>query len=69
MSDRKMPQTLRLTKTEEKDTSRKAIEINKILIEKGKKPMMESELLHAALKLSLKKIKVDDDGNLYIQDE
>ncbi len=63
---RKM-QNLRLNKFEQEAIRRKSIEINKKLVEKGKAPLKESELLHKILKKAIKKTKLDENSEITIE--
>jgi len=58
MSDH-MAKMLRLTKEEEKTLNKKCIEINKILIMSGGKPVKDSELIHLILNDALKRTKIN----------
>jgi hypothetical protein len=62
-----MPTTLRFTKQEEVELQRKCVELNKLLIMKERPPIRESELAHIILKEKIKDVKVDKDGNIYIE--
>ena len=62
-----MPATLRLNKWEEKVSREKCIEFNKILIKANKMPLKESELMHHLLKMCLDNVKIDDDGEIYLE--
>jgi len=61
-----MPATLRFTKAEEAELHKKCIEINKILINKSKMPIRESELAHKILELTVGCVKVSKEGEIYI---
>lgn len=47
---------LRLKKNEEEMLRKKSIEVNKVLINDNKKPMTESELLHAIIEEGLSRV-------------
>lgn len=61
-----MTSTVRLKQSEKDLLRKKSIELNKILIMNNQRPVTESELVHAALELSLKGIKADKDGNIFL---
>ena len=61
-----MPVSVRLNKDEQKELHKKSIEINKMLIEKEKKPVAESDLAHFVLEKMVKFIKVDKNGEIFI---
>lgn len=62
-----MPTTVRLSKDEEKKIREKCIEINKLLIGANRIPCRESELVHKLLEISLRSVKVDEEGELYLE--
>lgn len=55
---------LRLNKYEQEKIREKSIEINKKLISKNKQPVKESELLHVLLKKTIKKLYVNENGEI-----
>lgn len=55
---------LRLNKYEQETIREKSIEINKKLIAKNKQPVKESELLHIILKKTIKKVYVNENGEI-----
>lgn len=61
-----MPATLRLTQDEQERLRKKAIEINKILINKGKEPIRDSELAHIILEKSISYVKIGSSGEIII---
>ncbi len=61
-----MPTNLRFTKKEENNLRKKCIQINKILIDKNKLPIRESELAHIILDKSITYVKTDSKGEIYI---
>lgn len=61
-----MPATLRLTQKEQEQLRKKAIEINKILIEKRMEPVRDSELAHLILEKSITYVKVGSSGEIII---
>lgn len=64
-----MPTNIRLSKQEQEDLRKKAIEINKLLISKGKEPLKDSEIVHIILEKSITYVKVNKEGELYIEPE
>ena len=55
-----MGKMLRLTDEEEELLRKKAVEINKALINKGMQPVKDSELAHAVLKQAIRSAYVVD---------
>lgn len=66
MRGKKMPASLRLTPFEQEELRKKCVEINKLLIQKGKEPLKDSELAHKILELSTGCVKLTNSGELYI---
>lgn len=64
--DNEMPTNIRLSKEEQKELSEKYLEVNKVLINMGKRPIQESELVHLVLEKSINNIKVSKDGEIYL---
>lgn len=62
-------ENLRLSKNEQEAIRAKSIEINKKLVEKGKAPYKESELIHIILKETIRKLMVDETGEVKIQND
>lgn len=62
-----MADTLRLTKEEQRELTKKCIEINKILIKKELPPIRESELAHKILEKTIRYMKVNKNGELEIE--
>lgn len=58
-----MIKTVRLNKTERNNLHEKVTSINKTLVEMGKLPIKESELIHIILEKSIKNIELDAVGN------
>jgi len=67
MRGQKMPASLRLTKDEQEALRKKSVEINKLLIQKGKEPVKDSELAHKLLELSISYVNVNLSGELYLE--
>ena len=61
-----VPATLRLKEVEQELLRKKCIDINKVLIMNDHPPVSESDLAHLALEMTLKKIKADKEGNIFI---
>ncbi len=61
-----MPATVRLNAEEEKALRNKCIEINKLLIKKEKMPLRESELIHIILEKTIRCVKLDQNGEVFI---
>ena len=61
-----MPATLRLKDTEQELLRKKSIAINKVLIMNDHSPVSESDLAHKALELTLKHLKADKEGNIFL---
>lgn len=64
-----MAKMLRLTDDEEEALRVKAVEINKLLINKGLQPMKDSEIAHAILKECIKKAFIMADGKIRVTGE
>lgn len=61
-----MPESIRLTKVEQKQINSKCIELNKKLMSRDKMPIKESELVHILLEKSISCVRVDENGEIYI---
>jgi hypothetical protein len=61
---KKMATTVRLNDQEQENLRKKAVEINKVLIQKGKQPIRDSELIHIILDKVINWIDVDSAGNI-----
>lgn len=61
-----MPATLRLKDKEQEALRKKCIKINKLLVEKEKKPITESELAHFLLEKSIACVELSDSGELLL---
>lgn len=66
MRNESMPKTVRLTQNEQEKIRKKNIEINKLLVAKDKAPMQESELVHFILEKTISYVKVDKDGEVFL---
>lgn len=67
MRGKKMPASLRLTSEEQESLRKKCVEINKLLIQRGKEPLKDSELAHKILELSTSYVKVNLSGEVYLE--
>lgn len=67
MSFEKMAATLRLTKIEQELLRQKAIEINKLLIKKGRQPVRDSELAHKIIAEAIPKLEVSPEGDIVME--
>ena len=63
-----MAKTVRLSDEEQELIRKKAVMLNKKLMEKHKQPLRDSELVHAVLELALEKIEVSASGELMLND-
>jgi hypothetical protein len=61
-----MAKTVRLSDEEQELIRKKAVILNKKLMDKNKQPLRDSELVHAVIQLALDKIEVGNSGNLII---
>lgn len=68
MGNANMPATLRLSNLEQEALRQKCIEINKLLIKKGRQPLKDSELAHFILDKATNMVQVDADGDLKIEE-
>lgn len=62
-----MPATLRLTNSEQEALRQKCIEINKVLIKKGRQPLRDSELAHYILDKGTSLVNVGVEGDLVFE--
>lgn len=59
-----MVQSVRLSESEQDQIRNKAIEINKLLVRKGRQPLRDSELVHKILDLSMTSLTVTASGDV-----
>lgn len=59
-----MPMTIRLNDKEQEDIRKKAVEINKLLIQKGMQPLKDSELVHIIIEKSISYLEVTAKGEV-----
>jgi len=64
-----MPATLRLSNAEQEALRHKCVEINKLLVKKGRQPLRDSELAHFVLDNATKLVQVTTEGDLKIEAE
>lgn len=64
--DLKMVQSVRLNDQEQEALRKKAVELNKILIQKGQQPIRDSELVHILIEQGIEFIEVGASGNVII---
>lgn len=62
-----MPATIRLNDNEQEKIRIKAVEINKLRLNRGMQPLRDSELVHKLLELSMACVKTGKDGDLYLE--
>lgn len=62
-----MAMTIRLNDWEQEEIRKKAVEINKKLIEKSKQPIRDSQLVHEILEQCIKKVEVTKSGEIVIE--
>lgn len=62
-----MSKTVRLSDAEQEQVRKKAIEINKILINNGKAPLKDSELVHKILEKTMPCVQISKSGEIYIE--
>lgn len=61
-----MVQSVRLNDQEQEMLRKKAVELNKILIQKGQQPLRDSELVHILIEEGLELIEVGASGKAII---
>ncbi len=61
-----MPMTIRLNEEEQDGIRKKAVEINRILIQKGKQPIRDSALVHIIIEQAIDLIEVTSSGDVRI---
>ncbi len=62
-----MVQSVRLNDAEQEKLRRKAVELNKALIQKGQQPVRDSELVHILIEEGIELIEINNSGKLKIQ--
>lgn len=61
-----MAKTVRLSEIEQEKIRKKAVEVNKKLVEQMKQPLKESELLHVIIEQAINRVEVTKSGNIII---
>ncbi|UIJ74334.1 hypothetical protein LXF01_08735 [Acinetobacter sp. SH20PTE14] len=61
-----MVQSVRLNEQEQELLRKKAVELNKVLIQKGQQPLRDSELVHILIEEGLDLIEVGTSGKALI---
>lgn len=59
--------TVRLNDWEREEIRKKAVEINKKMIEKGKQPIRDSQLVHEILEKCIKRVEVTKSGEIVVE--
>ena len=62
----KMVQSVRLNDIEQEKLRKKAVELNKALIQKGQQPVRDSELVHILIEEGIDLIEISNSGKLTI---
>lgn len=63
---KKMVQSVRINDQEQEMLRKKAVEINKVLIQKGQQPVRDSELIHILIEEGLELLEVSNSGTVKI---
>jgi len=61
-----MVQSVRLNDQEQEMLRKKAVELNKVLIQKGQQPLRDSELVHILIEQGLELIEISASGKTII---
>lgn len=61
-----MVQSVRLNNLEQEKLRKKAVELNKALIQKGQRPVRDSELVHIRIEEVIEFIEINNSGKLTI---
>lgn len=61
-----MVQSVRINDQEQEQLRKKAVELNKMLIQKGQQPLRDSELIHILIDQGLDLLEVGINGNVKI---
>lgn len=62
----KMVQSVRINDQEQEMLRKKAVELNKVLIQKGQQPLRDSELIHILVEEGLELLEVSNSGTVKI---
>lgn len=63
---KEMVQSVRLNDSEQEKLRKKAVELNKTLIQKGQQPIRDSELVHILIEQGIQLIEVSNSGEVII---
>ncbi|WP_445115675.1 hypothetical protein [Acinetobacter sp. WZC-1] len=63
---KKMVQSVRINDQEQELLRKKAVELNKVLIQKGQQPLRDSELIHILVDQGLELLEVSSSGTVKI---
>lgn len=61
-----MVQSVRLNDIEQEKLRKKAVELNKLLIQKNQQPVRDSELVHILIEQGIELIEINNSGKLVI---
>ena len=61
-----MVQSVRINDAEQEMLRKKAVELNKVLIQKGQQPVRDSELIHILIEEGLEMLEVGNSGTVKI---
>lgn len=61
-----MVQSVRLNEKEQEMLRKKAVELNKVLIQKGQQPVRDSELVHILIEQGIDLVEIGNSGNVII---
>lgn len=58
--------TVRLNDWEQEEIRKKAVEVNRKLIEKGKQPIRDSQLVHCILEQCIQRVEITVNGDIIV---
>lgn len=61
-----MVKSVRLNEREQEMLRKKAVELNKLLIQKGQQPIRDSELVHVLIEQGIELIEITNSGNIVV---
>ncbi|WP_104471498.1 hypothetical protein [Acinetobacter indicus] len=61
-----MVQSVRLNEREQELLRKKAVELNKVLIQKGQQPIRDSELVHILIEEGVDLVEISNSGKIHI---
>lgn len=61
-----MAKTVRLSEIEQEKIRKKAVEVNKKLVEQMRQPLKDSELIHVIIEQAIDRLEVTKSGNIII---